>query len=491
VSRREVAKQKTVAHNHVLVLQAMARQANPDTIANQWLDHNANKAPSADDRQAAQAWTAANITLNSAPLGNALDQMYGAGWAFGSADGQEKLGGQFDENFWDHWQPGNEAAAALVDPPKGLQALLEQAQVTMKEIDAYTLDRIGSQLASGLAQGFGADKMSQAVYQVLRDPARSMVIARTETARALIQANVAEYLDAGVEKVQWLVADPDDDCLENANVIVNYGDEFPSGDIEPPVHPNCMCDLGPVSQYSPALDLGVTADVVKDWDEDAHEREDNGRFGTGSSASFKVPTPAKIDAYLNQPQSSGRTPQAIAERMEQKQEAMLQKTTEEQRDAVISYMNDSYALNNALREGNDLTPEQTALVEQLDSVMAMSEFTNSVYDTNTPLYRVCDSSVFDGVQKGEILQDHAYVSTTTDLAFAQEMAGYSGYDATMVIYSTSAGSTAFRSETTGISVDSLAGDKSFDQKEILLPRDSSFVYAGKDSDGNHVLIRTK
>jgi hypothetical protein len=35
-------------------------------------------------------------------------------------------------------------------------------------------------------------------------------------------------------------------CAENDGVIVSLGDSFPSGDAEPPAHPNCVCDVAPV-----------------------------------------------------------------------------------------------------------------------------------------------------------------------------------------------------------------------------------------------------
>ena len=52
--------------------------------------------------------------------------------------------------------------------------------------------------------------------------------------------------DSGVELVEWLVADPCDDCQENADASpIGIDEVFPSGDTEPPAHPNCVCDLAP------------------------------------------------------------------------------------------------------------------------------------------------------------------------------------------------------------------------------------------------------
>jgi hypothetical protein len=75
-----------------------------------------------------------------------------------------------------------------------------------------------------------------------------MIVARTETARALVQANIDKYRAENVQSLEWLVGDPCDICAENDGVIVAIGDEFPSGDEYPPAHPNCVCDVAPVSE---------------------------------------------------------------------------------------------------------------------------------------------------------------------------------------------------------------------------------------------------
>jgi len=67
---------------------------------------------------------------------------------------------------------------------------------------------------------------------------RAMMIARTETARALSAGTLDAYARAGITKVQW-VADPDccDICTEN------NGNVYTIAEAEPlqPAHPNCEC----------------------------------------------------------------------------------------------------------------------------------------------------------------------------------------------------------------------------------------------------------
>lgn len=81
---------------------------------------------------------------------------------------------------------------------------------------------------------------------MMSDSERALMIAQTEMSRAVSVANREMYQDSGVELVEWLVADPCDECQENADVSpIGIDETFPSGDTEPPAHPNCVCDLAP------------------------------------------------------------------------------------------------------------------------------------------------------------------------------------------------------------------------------------------------------
>jgi hypothetical protein len=212
------------------------------------MEYTALKAITPDERLTAQNWAKINVQLDNTTLTNVLNDVYAGGWAFGTEDAIQDL--QPNVGFdWDRWQAGNEAAAALVDPPAGLQNMLLKANVAIKGISDTSMDRIGSALALSLSQGLGAKETANAINYVINDPSRALVIARTETARALIEANLAEYRDAKVETIEWLAADPCAICAQNAGVKVTIGEAFPSGSEAPPAHPNCVCDLAPVSKY--------------------------------------------------------------------------------------------------------------------------------------------------------------------------------------------------------------------------------------------------
>lgn len=145
---------------------------------------------------------------------------------------------------WDNWRPGNRAAAALLDPPDGLRRLLEQRNLTIRGLASTTIDRIGTRLADGLRQGLTRDQIARSINEVLNDSTRSITIAQTEMARAVIQANEQIYRESGVTMVEYLVVDPCAECQENLKASpLPLGEDWPMGN--PPVHPNCMCEPAP------------------------------------------------------------------------------------------------------------------------------------------------------------------------------------------------------------------------------------------------------
>jgi SPP1 gp7 family putative phage head morphogenesis protein len=232
----------------------MRAMGDGESIAKKFIDSHGAAYAKSPQTDSARSWANINIKLNEQQLQQVLEQVYGSGWAFGQLDAQQDLG-MVAGNVWDNWQPGNEGAAALIDPPNGLQSLLDSRGITVQGISDSMLDRIGSQLGASLSQGLGIQETASMVNGVLNDPARAMVIARTETANALIQSNIEQYRAEGVSSLEWLVGDPCDICADNDGVIVAFGDSFPSGDSEPPAHPNCVCDVAPVIDDT-AVDSG-------------------------------------------------------------------------------------------------------------------------------------------------------------------------------------------------------------------------------------------
>lgn len=191
----------------------------------------------------------AKVTINKAPTLNQLRNAQGIDWS--------------------KWKAGNRAASALLKPPNGLRKIMASRNVTIDGISKTTVDRIGTQLAYALQRGLSPRSVTPAIAELLgkpspermayliqqgykevdvmlSDPERALMIAQTEMSRAVAIASREMYQDSGVELVEWLTADPCDECQENADVSpIGIDDSFPSGDTEPPAHPNCVCDLSP------------------------------------------------------------------------------------------------------------------------------------------------------------------------------------------------------------------------------------------------------
>lgn len=147
---------------------------------------------------------------------------------------------------WDTWKPGNRAAANLIKPPRGLSDLLDRRGVTIQNVNRTTLDRIGTILGRALAKGETPASVRAELEDLLDDSDRALTIAQTEMSNAVSVASRELYEESGAELVEWIVADPCDLCQENADVSpIGIGDVFPSGDTEPPAHPNCVCDIAP------------------------------------------------------------------------------------------------------------------------------------------------------------------------------------------------------------------------------------------------------
>ena len=147
---------------------------------------------------------------------------------------------------WDTWKPGNRAAANLLKPSRGLSNLLETRGVTIQGINRTTLDRIGTILGRALAKGETPASVREELEDLLDDSDRALTIAQTEMSSAVSIASRELYQESGAELVEWIVADPCDLCQENADVSpIGIDDTFPSGDTEPPAHPNCVCDIEP------------------------------------------------------------------------------------------------------------------------------------------------------------------------------------------------------------------------------------------------------
>jgi SPP1 gp7 family putative phage head morphogenesis protein len=124
----------------------------------------------------------------------------------------------------------------------------QRAGELIKGVEETTRDRVKATVAQGLDEG----KTNAEIADILEEndafsSARAETIARTETAAADVAGNIIGWQESGVvDGKEWIVADAGecDLCQAYAGTIVPLDEEFEEGD--PPLHPNCRCDVLPV-----------------------------------------------------------------------------------------------------------------------------------------------------------------------------------------------------------------------------------------------------
>lgn len=245
------AKVRIAAKHADQIRKGFQKAFNADDIVEKWFQSHVGSTTTTT--QQARDWARVSITPDKKALLDSLKPLYADGWVLGTVAGQYMLRGiekapKADVGVvnWDTWKPGNQAAAALVKPTGGLQNLLDRRNIVIDGISNTKIDRIGTVLGQALALGITPKDVSIMVDQVINDPQQALVIAQTEMSRAVSVAARDLYETSGVEQVEWLVAEGCEDCQMNADASPLGIDEvFPSGDTEPPAHPNCMCDLAP------------------------------------------------------------------------------------------------------------------------------------------------------------------------------------------------------------------------------------------------------
>jgi SPP1 gp7 family putative phage head morphogenesis protein len=147
---------------------------------------------------------------------------------------------------WENWKPGSESAALLLRPTGSFKKMLDDLDISIKDINTTDYDKLGSALADSVALGLTPKRGAKLLQNVVASPARALTIAVTEQARAITTASIERYRESGVEEVEWIAAIPCDICEVNEGEVRPVGSAFTSGDTQPPVHPNCRCALLPL-----------------------------------------------------------------------------------------------------------------------------------------------------------------------------------------------------------------------------------------------------
>ena len=124
------------------------------------------------------------------------------------------------------------------------------AQLVTK-MDEETKRKLAQVVADAIEQKKGVPGLARNVFNEFENMTRyrSRMRARTETAKALSEGQTQRMKAMGVEYKEWHRTSGYDCgvCEDNENAgVIPMNTAFPSGDMAPPAHPNCMCVLSPV-----------------------------------------------------------------------------------------------------------------------------------------------------------------------------------------------------------------------------------------------------
>lgn len=150
----------------------------------------------------------------------------------------------------------NESITAQVNTRAVLFAQDRGAEL-VTDIEATTREQLRSVVTEAIEEGWSNTQTRAAIRDSFSfSDSRADMIARTEIAKADARGNFIAYQESGVVSGKtWLLSndhDQDDECNDNADAgIIDLDDAFPSGDTEPPAHPNCECDFAPVVDQQP------------------------------------------------------------------------------------------------------------------------------------------------------------------------------------------------------------------------------------------------
>jgi SPP1 gp7 family putative phage head morphogenesis protein len=258
---------RIAAKNAVKIRAALKQSVNGKAIfeAYAYTQPNVTDNPT-QDRARARAWALMNVRVNNESLRKALLRLYAEAWVTGdlaaraalldaekakkSLNKADTLEADVSSINWDTWQPGDAASAMLLDPPKAFQNLVERSGNLITGLDKTGYELIGTTLADAIRTGMPPGKAAKLIENAVGSPARALTIAVTENSRVMNAAAVQRYKDAGVKQMKWMAVTavggaPCDKCASNIGQVVEIGASFNSGQMQPPAHPHCRCNLLP------------------------------------------------------------------------------------------------------------------------------------------------------------------------------------------------------------------------------------------------------
>jgi SPP1 gp7 family putative phage head morphogenesis protein len=124
--------------------------------------------------------------------------------------------------------------------------LQERAKFFATTINDTTKEALLKSIQEALDNDAGFDVIVENITNVYKQAYDYRIerIARTEVSASLNEGSIQSYKQAGIEEVEWVAVGDDrtsDECLANDGEVRKIGDDFPSGESQPPQHVNCRC----------------------------------------------------------------------------------------------------------------------------------------------------------------------------------------------------------------------------------------------------------
>lgn len=347
-------------------------------------------------------------------LAEFLEEIYGdSGRIALSSFGSQSAVGDLVDQVYDRaviW--ANDRAASLVGKgPDGVS-----------EIEDSTRKMLRGTIAKGLADNVGTPNIAKLIRDSYAfSEERAELIAFTEVTSANSEGALEGYRKAAEIGVKmgksWLVLE--DACVicdGNADAgIIELDEPFPSGDMAPGAHPNCRCVLVP-----------EVLEAEKMWKSAGKQPREPA--GTSKGGQF-----ASTGGYDGNVELGDPVPAPPM--------SSFRQLTDGEKDSSLLYREENVAvsLNNKLRKGEQLTPEEAKLDKDLRNVALSHRFSEEV-----TLYRgVAGKSVEDWEkQVGKtVTLSNGYASTTTSKNVSDFYAGERG--GLVLVISGSKGKSAF------------------------------------------------
>jgi len=164
-----------------------------------------------------------SITIDSGPMAEALTSLYLESGNAGVLAGAGQVG------------------FSNPDAQKALDGLMKNQAQILKGLDKTTLSLIATSIQQGIISGADIGDVTSQINALVNNPARLNMILLTESVRAYNAGILGVYDQAGISQFNWICTETACEQCEAEEGVHDMGD-----DVQPPLHPNCQCEITPV-----------------------------------------------------------------------------------------------------------------------------------------------------------------------------------------------------------------------------------------------------